>query len=164
MAKVIGFYGTDGEYGCLSNFYPVLFMVDGHTFNWSEQYIMYQKALLFNDGYVADQILEASSPLVAKRLGRSVIPYDDKTWSENRHDLVVKGLYNKFQQNGRIRDVLLGTGDAILAECSSHDHLWGIGLYLGHPDVQDPKKWRGQNLQGQFLMKVREKIRKDLGK
>ena len=42
---------------CLSNFYPCEFVFNGKTFNFSEQCFMFQKALLFNDFEIANQIL-----------------------------------------------------------------------------------------------------------
>lgn len=48
------------------------------------------------------------------------------------------------------------TGDSILAECAVHDKVWGIGLNMKHVDRLDMSKWKGQNLLGFTLMKVRE--------
>lgn len=162
MADVIGFYREYDDYGCFSNFYGAPFEFEGEKFRWSEQMIMWQKARLFGDSETAHAILLAKRPLYAKRLGREVTPYNDKVWSAKREELVVPGLYAKFKQHPDICDILLGTGDAIIAECSPYDRIWGIGLSVGHPDVSNSKLWRGTNLLGQYLMKVREMLRKEV--
>lgn len=69
------------------------------------------------------------------------------------------GLLAKFSQNDYLKNLLLGTDDAILAECSPYDRIWGIGLAIDDPRVQDPSMWRGENLLGRMLMDVRHQLR-----
>ena len=66
----------------------------------------------------------------------------------------------KFSQNADLKQLLLNTGDAILAECAVKDLIWGIGLSMKDPNRFDMNKWRGENLLGKVLMKVREILRK----
>lgn len=159
MADVIGFYREYDEYGCFSNFYKAPFEFEGVQFTYSEQMIMWQKAMLFGDTRVAEQILHVLKPVEAKSLGRRVTPYDDAVWTTKRAELVVPGLYAKFEQNSDIRSILLGTGDSILAECAPRDKIWGIGLPVWNPDIFNPQCWRGSNCLGQYLMTVRKQLR-----
>jgi len=39
-----------------------------------------------------------------------------------------------------------------------YDTIWGVGLGEHHPDITDKSKWRGQNLLGKALMKVRDML------
>ncbi len=55
-----------------------------------------------------------------------------------------------------MKQQLLDTGDSILAECAVKDLVWGIGLSMKDPNRFDTTKWRGRNLLGNLLMKVRE--------
>ena len=48
------------------------------------------------------------------------------------------------------------TGDAILAECSYSDSIWGIGRGMDDPRADDIEEWDGQNLLGFALMQVRD--------
>lgn len=160
MDSVIGFYRAQDKYGCFSNFYRVSFCVNGIYYCNSEQYIMHQKALLFKDAEMAQKIIAETMPSVIKGYGRQVWGFDEKVWSDKVYDLTLPGLYEKFTQNPRIRDILLSTGDALIAECSPTDRIWGIGLPVGHPLVQDPDSWRGSNLLGRLLMDVRSEIRR----
>ena len=65
-SSYIFFYGHSDKSGlnkCFSNWYPSNFTdKNGYHFGNSEQYIMYQKAKLFNDNNVAEKILLNSDP------------------------------------------------------------------------------------------------------
>ena len=57
-----------------------------------------------------------------------------------------------------VRTLLLATAPTELVEASPYDLIWGVGLGEHHPDITDKSKWRGQNLLGQALMKVRDTL------
>lgn len=57
------------------------------------------------------------------------------------------------------RQMLLATGDDLLAECAVKDRIWSIGLSMRDPNRLDRSKWNGQNLLGYALMMVREKLK-----
>ena len=144
-----------------SNWYPSRFTHNGITYTRGEQYMMYQKAMLFGDTEIAQQILDTDNPAEQKDLGRKVRNYDDSIWSAKRVDIMVDGLYAKFSQNEKLRAALLDTGFTEIAEASPMDRIWGIGYAEDHPYALDKTKWTGQNLLGIVLMRVRDKIRED---
>ena len=144
-----------------SNWYPSRFTHNGITYTRGEQYMMYQKAILFGDTEIAQQILDTDNPAEQKDLGRKVKNYDDSVWSEKRVDIMVDGLYEKFSQNEKLKAALLDTGFTEIAEASPIDRIWGIGYAEDHPNALDKTKWPGQNLLGIVLMRVRDKIRED---
>ena len=47
----------------------------------------------------------------------------------------------------------------IIAECAVKNRIWGIGLSIKDEKRLSIDKWRGQNLLGRILMRVREDIR-----
>lgn len=157
--KVICFHNPDEENGFLSNWYLSPFIVNGMRFSSVEQYMMYRKAVSFNDNAVASKIMATDDVAVIKALGRSVSGYDDNAWSGIREKVVLEALQTKFSQNDYLKQQLLDTGDSILAECAVKDMIWGIGLSMKDPDRFDTTKWRGKNLLGNLLMKVRETLR-----
>ena len=61
--------------GCLSQWWPCTFTADGQEFASAEHYMMWRKALLFDDASVASRVLAARTPGEAKALGR--IDIDD---------------------------------------------------------------------------------------
>ena len=119
---------------------------------------MYQKAMCFQDTVIAKQILETQDVAKIKELGRQVSGYEDHVWNGVRQIIIYEGLIAKFSQNEELKQALLETKDAILAECAVKDQIWGIGLSMTDPKRLDPKQWRGQNLLGYALMRVRDQL------
>ena len=156
--QIICFHNPNEENGYLSNWYSSCFSQDDISFSSMEQFMMYQKAVCFNDLKIAAQILETEDVSRIKELGRIVTGYDDNYWGGIRQIVVYKGLLAKFSQNTYLKELLLKTGDAVLAECAVKDRIWGIGLSMRDPDRFDRSKWKGQNLLGYTLMMVRESL------
>ena len=157
--SVIGFHNPDESYGFLSNWYLSDFTVDGIKFSSMEQYMMYQKAVVFKDKDIASQILKTNDVARIKDFGRQVSNYNDSVWNGMRQIVIYKGLLEKFRQNEKLKKALLDTGDDILAECAVSDKIWGIGLSMKDSNKNDIKSWKGQNLLGFALMLVRNELR-----
>ena len=157
--EIICFHNPDEENGYLSNWYLSDFNVDGIQYSSMEQYMMYQKACGFNDMDIANKILNTNDVKEIKQLGRLVQGYNENCWSGIRQLIVYDGLQKKFLQNEELKKMLLGTKDAVLAECAVRDRIWGIGLSMTDGSRFDRDKWRGQNLLGYSLMMVRKKIK-----
>lgn len=158
MSNIVCFHNPDEENGYLSNWAISYFTVDGITFSSAEQYMMYQKAICFYDSETAHKILETDDVAEIKKFGRQVSNYKDDIWSEVRQDVVYKGLFAKFEQNEDLKEQLKSTGNTILAECAVHDKIWGIGLSMTDLNRFDQSKWKGKNLLGYTLMKVRDNL------
>ncbi|MGA8114393.1 MAG: NADAR family protein, partial [Actinocatenispora sp.] len=139
--------------GCLSQWWPAPFVVDGERYATAEHYMMAGKARLFGDEENAERALAAVTPADAKAAGRRVRGYDEQTWVAARFDLVVAGSVAKFGQHPDLRTYLLGTGDSVLVEASPVDRVWGIGLAASDPRAADVSGWRGTNLLGFALMR-----------
>lgn len=77
-------HGSKVTKACLSNFYPCEFEFNDKMFNFSEQCFMYQKALLFNDFEVAEQILNETDVRKIKALGRKVKDFDENWWNQHK--------------------------------------------------------------------------------
>ena len=144
--------------GCLSQWWPAEFTVDGVTFRSAEHYMMWRKAQLFGDAAAAARILAAGHPRDAKMLGRGVAGFDERKWVAERFDIVVAGCSAKFGQHADLRAWLLTTGDRILVEASPTDRVWGIGLTATDDRATHPSRWRGLNLLGFALMQARDRL------
>ena len=160
MGNVVCFHNPEEEDGYLSNWHPSNFTCAGQQFSSLEQDMMYQKALGFHDDNIAAEILSTDDVAEIKALGRQVAGYDDHIWNGLRQIIVYEGLLAKFSQNETLKEKLLATGTATLAECAVKDRIWGTGLAMDDPDRLDMSKWTGQNLLGYALMMVREKLSK----
>ena len=64
-----------------------------------------------------------------------------------------------LSNNEDLKEKLLSTGDAILAECALKDTIWGIGISMYDLNRFNISKWLGQNLLGKTLMQVRRDLR-----
>ena len=51
--SIVCFHKPDEENGYLSNWYPATFTLNGISFTSVEQYMMYQKAVAFDDKEIA---------------------------------------------------------------------------------------------------------------
>ena len=142
--------------GVFSQWHICNFTVANINFNCTEQFMMYSKALLFNDIISASQILAVSTPREQKSLGRKVQNYNEQVWCLFREGIVFNGNLAKFSQNESLKDKLLATQDTILAEASAKDKIWGIGLSIKNPKAKIVDEWQGQNLLGISLTRVRE--------
>ena len=155
---VVCFHLPEEENGFLSNWYPSPFQKNGLLFVNMEQYMMYEKAVCFGDTQIAEQILKSETPAEIKELGRKVRGYEDHIWNGLRQVVVYDGLLDKFTQNKDLGEKLGQTGNALLAECSVSDRIWGIGISMHDAKRYDLRMWRGTNLLGYALMRVREKL------
>jgi ribA/ribD-fused uncharacterized protein len=144
--------------GCLSQWWPAPFVVDGVTYPTAEHWMMAGKARLFDDPTGLANVLAAGSPDAAKAAGRKVQGFDEQRWIAARYLLVVAGNLAKFIQHPDPRRFLLNTGERVLVEASPYDRVWGIGLATTNRNVQNPSQWRGLNLLGFALMDVRDQL------
>ena len=158
MTEIICFHNPNEENGYLSNWYLSDFSCENVQFSSMEQYMMYQKAVIFHDEEITEQILSTNDVAEIKALGRQVHEYDDHVWNGMRQIIIYKGLLAKFSQNEDLKTALQQTGNAVLAECAVRDQIWGIGLSMKDPNRFDTSKWRGQNLLGYALMLVRGEL------
>merc|ERR1711920_326537 len=61
-----------------------------------------------------------------------------------------------------LREILLRTGDCLIAEATRNDKNWGIGIDMGDDRVNYPRKWKGANMLGLSLLLARSKLRESI--
>ena len=144
---------------CLSQWYYCYFEVNGIQYHTTEQYMMANKALLFKDDDVYQEIMAANNPHDYKKLGRKVRNFEPKLWDSKKSEIVVEGNKAKFSQNPDLKEFLLSTEDAILVEASPYDKIWGIGLDRETALKGGVEQWQGENLLGCALMEARDRLR-----
>lgn len=141
---------------CFSQWFESPFEVNGIIHKTSEHWMMSQKALLFDNKEIHEQIINSKTPAEAKELGRKVIGFNESIWRENRIEIVRLGNIHKFNQNRELGEYLINTKDRVLVEASPLDIIWGIGLTKDSEEAKNIYSWRGQNLLGFALMEVRD--------
>lgn len=120
----------------------------------NHSYMMYQKAILFNDTAAGLAILNASHPRKAKSLGRKVHNFSNEVWDAERERIVLHGTVLKFRADPALREKLLATGDRELVEASPLDAIWGIGF--AEANAEDLRADWGLNLLGKAIMNARK--------
>lgn len=145
---------------CFSQWWKSDFLSIVDTYCCMEQFMMANKAELFGDNEIREQILQCSDPKQIMALGRKVRNFDETVWNEVKYSIILNGNYLKFTQNPELREFLLSTGDSVLVEASPYDGIWGIKMSQTDENVLNPCRWRGENLLGFALMEVRDEIRR----
>jgi ribA/ribD-fused uncharacterized protein len=147
-----------------SQWHECSFIAFGLTFNTAEQYMMYEKALLFEDYNTASKLLTTTNPRQQKELGRQVINFDDIIWKENCRRIVYEANKLKFLQNENLLVELMNTDDKLLVEASPYDTIWGIGLKADDERAQNLQTWQGTNWLGFILTSLRNDIKLKIDK
>jgi ribA/ribD-fused uncharacterized protein len=145
--------------GWPSQWHPSTFSVDEHEYNCCEQFMMAEKARFFGDQAILQEIMRSRNPREQKALGRKVSNFDSTSWNRVCRGIVYRGNLAKFEQNGEVRELLLGTGNREIVEASPTDRIWGIGLAASDVRALDRGQWRGTNWLGIALMQVRDALR-----
>jgi ribA/ribD-fused uncharacterized protein len=156
MSEFEFFYG-----GVFSQWYRSDFVLNGMKFNCAEQWMMYQKAVLFGDPIAATEIMNAGHPADQKAIGRRVKNFDAARWNNVAKSLIYQGNEAKFTQNPELLKALLATGDREFVECSPVDVVWGVGLGMNDERRHDRTNWRGTNWLGEVLTQLRNDLRAD---
>lgn len=145
--------------GIYSQWHKAPMTIDGIEYNSCEQYMMHQKALLFDDHIIADLIMQEKNPREQKKYGRQIRNFDKALWEKNCLAIVFEGNLAKFSQNPGLKAEMLSTGNKIFVEASPLDNIWGIGLDENAENIDDPSYWLGLNLLGQALTLVKNQLR-----
>jgi ribA/ribD-fused uncharacterized protein len=148
----------------MSMFHINKFKVDNVTFTSLAQYMSYMKAIMFDDFDSANNILNAKTPLEAKRISWSVKNFDQDTWEETRADILYRGCRARFTQDLEARICLLETRNKriVLTNIATYtcDKIWGVGLFWSPENQIDIRKgnYDGLNLLGKALERVRSEL------
>ncbi|CAG0912019.1 unnamed protein product [Cyprideis torosa] len=141
----IYFYAQTDAYSEFSNFAPYGVAFEDRWWRTVEHYF---QAMKFHDEDYRERIRKCSKPKDAKALGMTrQIPLRTD-WEDVKDAIMREAVRRKFQTHERLRDLLLSTGNARIAENAPMDAYWGIG-----PDGT------GLNRLGEILMQVREELK-----
>jgi len=145
MSDAILFYEEYRPYGEFSNFASYAILLKGKLWPTTEHYYQAQKYL---DPALEEMIRLAPSPMSAKDLTRLPQYPPRADWNSVKDDVMRDALRAKFTQYPHLRQLLLATGDAPLAEHTPNDHYWADG-----------GDGSGQNMLGRLLMELRAALR-----
>lgn len=140
------FYVPSQEFGEFSNFSPHGVELDGQWWPTVEHYFQAQK---FKDELYRERIRGAHSPKLAANLGRSRALPIRADWEVVKDGVMKKAVKKKFLTHGKLRQLLLSTGDQEIVENAPGDFYWGCGA-----------DGSGMNQLGVILQEVRSELRR----
>lgn len=145
---------------CFSQWWKSDFKREDKIYSCMEQYMMYEKAKLFDDENTAKQIMESNNPKDIKSLGKKAKNFNQNLWDKYKYSIVLNGNYLKFIQNKSLMMFLFSTKNKILVEASPYDSIWGIKMSEKDDNIKNPLMWKGENLLGFALTEVREELKR----
>lgn len=96
---------------------------------------------------VGEKILNATSPLNAKKIADNNKEYIHSGFSEIKVGVMEEVLRAKVAQHDEVREILLKSGEKNIIENSPVDSFWGVGL-----------DGKGGNMLGKLWVKVKSEI------
>jgi ribA/ribD-fused uncharacterized protein len=145
MSDVIHFYATDEAYGSFSNHAPFPIKLAGQLWPTVEHFFQAKK---FHGTPHEEVIRQAPTSQLAAELGRDRSQPLRADWSQAKDNVMRDALRAKFTQHPELREQLLATGNATLAEHTVSDLYWGDG-----------GDGTGKNMLGRMLMELRAELK-----
>lgn len=142
---MIYFYSQTEAFSEFSNFSPHGIEMDGVWWKTVEHYFQAQK---FSDEAYRQRINKASTPKMAKALGRTREFPIRPDWDEMRDAVMLAAVRTKFRTHKVLAELLLSTGEEDLGEAAPGDYYWGVG-----------GDGSGENRLGLILQRVRGELR-----
>lgn len=126
-------------------------------YNSLQQYIEYQKALLFDDIETAQKILKTSQPRFQEDLGKHIKGYNKEVWLDNALNICTKGCRLKFTKNKSFIHFLLMNPDSKVYYAVKKANELGIGMDENDSNIKDESKYK-DNIYGEALMVIRKEF------
>jgi ribA/ribD-fused uncharacterized protein len=145
--------GDDGQslYFARSDISQLLGTFSAHPFTLEDKewpsVEHYFQAMKFEAGNHQNIIRSAAGPKKARKLGRTRFEKIRNDWSTARTVFMTRAIYTKCRTYPDVSALLLSTDSQKLVESSQYDYFWGCG-----------RDRRGENMYGQILMNVRDKL------
>jgi len=140
------FYGVNEPFGAFSNFAPYPIRLKDRVWPTTEHYFQAQK---FAGTSHEKEIRQASSPMIAARMGRSRKRPLRRDWESAKDGIMLDALRAKFGQHEDLKRILLDTGERSLGEHTPRDRYWADG-----------GDGSGRNRLGELLMRLRSELRR----
>ena len=151
-AEYIAFHG---EHSPWSNFHPSPFVLNSQQYHSAEQWIQFQKVMLFGDSHTANLILQCSTPQECKRLSHYIRGIDHEKWRNEGFNLCLDRLRAKFIQNKDLIAMLKTTEPKLLVEVRN-DKLCGTGIPLKDSHALNDKRWSSKGWLSNMLTIIRD--------
>ena len=141
-----------------SNLYPAGITEDDLTYNCSEQYIQYNKAIVEKEDVIAAKILSENNPYTIMYLGKSIKA--GQKWKNMEKKVVKKAVHLKFSQNRKLHKKIIDSKAVRFYECTMHP-IYGAGFSLATAETDTAAvKPTHQNYMGAILFGYKDEALK----
>ena len=152
--------GTSASRPELCAKYPCRFKVDGYYYESVEQYVLAQKALLFNNKQIYDRIMNPNrGDITLKELKNQIENYSIEKWISVLNDTLLKGNLAKFSQNEDLKHNLLKV--KYLIDYRAYKNGDEDILNEAEREFLDKSKLKGEKFLGKALLKTKEILKKE---
>ena len=145
-----------GEMDPLSNFYNMdknKLPYKGKHFSSSEQAYQYTKTILHGEKNLAKEILQETNPRKIKKLGDI---RESVAWNKQKVTILEEILLSKAGCCAEFR-AEVEVPNVVFVE-AVQDPFWGSGMPYEETRSTKPGKWRGANMMGVLLSRIRSKL------
>lgn len=125
-------------------------------FTSAEQYIVVNKAILFEDDDLASDLMTISDVKTIKSMEKKVKNYDESQWLSVHEPVIYRANYLKFKQNALLQLELMRVPHCSFVNANKYDRVLGIG-YGTNTALANRETW-GLNILGKTLDRVRDDI------
>lgn len=137
-------------------------IIDGKTFRYFEQYMLYQKLLYHGMHELAQQVLDHPQPREFRRLEKTPGMYPPKAgWWKEADKHLRRAIFEKFRQNEALRQDLVQSHPKIVMAFTGRDPFKGMNIIPEEEEAWDPRNWTGENFLGTALMDTRAQLMKE---
>ena len=102
--------------------------------------------------------MTAQTPNQAKAISYNIKDLDEELWKPVAEQIMLIGVTKKFEQNPALRDTLIATTGRLI-EANPKDAFFSCGLSLNDPNIENQSSWKGLNVLGNLLCKVRDNLK-----
>lgn len=139
----VRFYKRGEPFFCFTNFSEHPVSLGGRSWRTTEHFFQAQK-FSTTDPASFDAVWSAATPKEAAAIGRERSRPLRADWEAVKDDIMRIAVFTKISSYPEIRDLLMGTGEAMIIEDSPYDSYWGSGA-----------DGTGRNMLGKILMEAR---------
>lgn len=151
-------FSQEDKMGCFSLFSSCEFKdINGLKYSSLIHFTNARKAILFGDHSAHKKIMETKDLSEIIEIGQHIKHFDREKWDKVSSKFTYEGNIYKFSQNEKLFELIfLYSLDTIFVNCDQNDPKYGNGLSIKDPNSLNPIEWKGENMLGFQITKVRD--------
>lgn len=137
------------------------FKFEGIEFKSVFQCMQYKKALIYGDKLIAKYILKTNDKKKMRHYFKadvvSTVKYK-KHWNAVKQNIMIECLKVQIENYPELKEELKSTENTTIIFCTKDEKKYGIVAKTTDEDLDNQKKWKGNNKLGYALMSIRDNL------